>query len=107
MLSSGHCKNRQEAGLGLEDLELMAAKTVQADMLFMGAMGGSTMGLVWPHPEGNGNESPWACGSLGATKEDHNFHVKIDTMPFMLIMDMVKFRYKSWSSYCGVHSKIL
>lgn len=47
------CKKRQEAGLGLEDLELLAAENAQSEM-FMGAMGGSSMGLSWPDPHGNG-----------------------------------------------------
>ncbi|KAH7277510.1 hypothetical protein KP509_39G054700 [Ceratopteris richardii] len=50
-------KKRQEAGLGLEDLELMAAESVQADMLYMGgAVGGNAMGIVWPSPQGNGHD---------------------------------------------------
>ncbi|MCO5603934.1 hypothetical protein L7F22_058090 [Adiantum nelumboides] len=69
------CKKRQEAGLGLEDLELMAAENVHADMLYMGAIGGNTMGLVWPHPQGNGHElahSPSASndGKEAASEEN-------------------------------------
>ncbi|MCO5566669.1 hypothetical protein L7F22_020347 [Adiantum nelumboides] len=69
------CKKRQESGLGLVDLELMAAENVHADMLYMGAIGGNTMGLVWPHPQGNGHElshSPSASndGKEAASEEN-------------------------------------
>ncbi|KAI5055442.1 hypothetical protein GOP47_0028963 [Adiantum capillus-veneris] len=66
------CKKRQEAGLALEDLELLAAENVQADMLYMG---GNGMGLVWSHPQGNGHELPHSPsasneGKLAASEEN-------------------------------------
>lgn len=63
------CKKRQEAGLGLEDLELMAAESVQADMLYMGTMGGNAMGLVWPVPQGNGHDLPHSPSASNEGKQ--------------------------------------
>eukprot|EP00250_Pteridium_aquilinum_P016591 c23181_g2_i1 orf=283-4848(-) len=72
------CKRRQEAGLGLEDLELMAAENAQLDMSYMGAMGVNAMGLTWPDPHGGGldqlhspsasNEGKQLAGEDGAEK---------------------------------------
>ncbi|KAH7421035.1 hypothetical protein KP509_13G036900 [Ceratopteris richardii] len=48
-------KKRQEAGLGLEDLELMAAQNVPTDMLYMGGSStGNVGGIVWPQLQENG-----------------------------------------------------